>query len=153
MRYSRQNKILEIITSNEVETQDQLMKYLSDAGYNTTQATVSRDIKELQLTKVPTARGKYKYAQNNQNDRPISERFIRIFRETTVSYIPAQNLIVVKTLSGCGNAAAEGIDCLNLPHIVGTISGDNTILLVVDNEENVPEIIAVFDKMMSKKDD
>ncbi len=153
MRYSRQNKILELISKNEIENQDQLLKMLIDSGYSATQATISRDIKELQITKVLAKSGKYKYAPSSNADRPISDRFIKIFRETTVSYTAAQNLIVVKTLSGCGNAAAEGIDCLGIPHLVGTISGDNTILLVVDNEVNVPEIISIFDSMMSYRND
>lgn len=153
MRYTRQNKILELIANNEIETQEQLLRMLQDSGYSATQATISRDIKELQLTKVPAKNGRYKYARTNNADRPISERFVKIFRETTLSYTPAQNLIVVKTLSGCGPAAAEGIDCLGIPNLVGTISGDNTILLVVNNEKNVAEVISIFDNMMSSKND
>jgi len=150
MRVSRQNKILEIIKNNEVETQDQLQDLLRQAGYDVTQATISRDIKELQLIKGHSKSGKNKYVANNYEDRPISERFIRIFRETTLSYSSAQNLIVVKTLSGCGNAAAEAIDCLDIEHVVGTISGDNTMLIVVENEDYVSDIIAIFDSLMSK---
>ncbi len=153
MRYSRQNKILEIISTYEVETQDRLQELLQEAGYNVTQATISRDIKELQLIKGLSKSGKYKYVASNYQERPISERFIKIFRETTLSWSAAQNLIVVKTLSGCGNAAAEAIDCLELPHIVGTISGDNTMLVVVDKEENVKSITSAFDKMINKKDE
>lgn len=106
MRYSRQNKILEIINSHDVETQDQLQELLKEAGYTVTQATISRDIKDLQLVKTLASNGRYKYAENRDDNQPISERFIRIFRDTTVSYAAAENLIVVKTLSGCGNAAA-----------------------------------------------
>lgn len=153
MRYSRQNKILEIIANNEVETQDRLQELLHEAGYKVTQATISRDIKELQLVKGLSKSGKYKYVAGNYQERPISDRFIKIFRETTLSWAAAQNLIIVKTLSGCGNAAAEAIDCLELPHIVGTISGDNTMLVVVDKEENVNEITSTFDKMINKKDE
>ena len=105
MRLSRQNKILEIIKTNEVETQDQLLNLLRNAGYNVTQATVSRDIRELQLVKGQTRDGRYKYISGNYDNRPISERFIRIFKETIVSWQSAQNLIVVKTLSGCSGAA------------------------------------------------
>lgn len=153
MRYSRQNKILEIISSNEVETQDRLQELLKEAGYNVTQATISRDIKELQLVKGLSKTGKYKYVSSNYQERPISDRFIKIFRETTLSWAVAENLIVVKTLSGCGNAAAEAIDCLELNHIVGTISGDNTMLIVVDKSENVKAITEKFDKMINKKDE
>ena len=149
MRLSRQNKILEIIKTNEVETQDQLLNLLRDAGYNVTQATVSRDIRELQLFKGQSKDGKYKYISGNYDNRPISDRFIKIFRETTLSYATAQNLIVVKTLSGCSGAAGEAIDCLSLPHIVGTISGDNNLLVIVDSEKNVPYIINEFDKILN----
>lgn len=149
MRLSRQNKILEIIKTNEVETQDQLLSLLRDAGYSVTQATVSRDIRELQLIKGQTKDGRYKYISGNYDNRPISDRFIKIFRETTLSYAVAQNLIVVKTLSGCSGAAGEAIDCLSLEHIVGSISGDNTLLVVVDSEENVPYITEQFDRILN----
>ena len=152
MRLSRQNKILEIIKTNEVETQDQLLALLRDAGYSVTQATVSRDIRELQLIKGQSKDGKYKYIAGNYDNRPISDRFIKIFRETTLSYAVAQNLIVVKTLSGCSGAAAEAIDCLSLDHIVGSIAGDNTLLVIVDTEENVPYITGEFDKILNSTD-
>ncbi len=152
MRLSRQNKILELIRTNEVETQDQLMSLLRAAGYNVTQATVSRDIRELQLIKGQNKDGRYKYITGKYDERPISERFIKIFRETTLSYASAQNLIVVKTLSGCSGAAGEAIDCLSLEHIVGSISGDNTLLVIVDKEENVPAVISKFDSIMNNRD-
>ncbi len=152
MRLSRQNKILELIKTNEVETQDQLLNLLRDAGYNVTQATISRDIRELQLFKGQAKDGKYKYIAGNYDNRPISDRFVKIFRETVLSYATAQNLIVVKTLSGCSGAAGEAIDCLSLEHIVGSISGDNTLLVVVDREENVPQITAAFDRMLNSND-
>lgn len=152
MRLSRQNKILEIIKTNEVETQDQLLTLLRDAGYSVTQATVSRDIRELQLIKGQTKDGKYKYVSGNYDNRPISDRFIKIFRETTLSYACAQNLIVVKTLSGCSGAAGEAIDCLSLEHIVGSVAGDNTLLVIVDKEENVPYITQEFDKILNSQE-
>ncbi|MCF0141036.1 MAG: arginine repressor [Mogibacterium sp.] len=153
MRYSRQNKILEIISNYEVETQDRLQELLNEAGYNVTQATISRDIKELQLVKGLSKSGKYKYVAGNYQERPISDRFIKIFRETTLSWATAQNLIVVKTLSGCGNAAAEAIDCLELENVVGTVSGDNTMLIIVNNTENVKAITDKFESMINKKDE
>lgn len=152
MRVSRQNKILEIIATNEVETQDQLTSLLSAAGYKVTQATVSRDIKELQLVKGQTKDGRHKYVAGNYDSRPISDRFIRIFRDCTLSYQAAQNLIVVKTLSGCSGAAGEAIDCLSLEHLVGSISGDNTLLLIIDHEDNIPYVLSELDKIMESKD-
>ncbi|MDO4384181.1 MAG: arginine repressor [Eubacteriales bacterium] len=151
MRYSRQNKILEIISNNDVETQDQLQDLLNKEGFSVTQATISRDIKELQLVKALAANGKYKYTVGKYDEQPISERFIKIFRETIISTSHAGNLIVVKTLSGCGNAAAEAIDCLELDHVVGSIAGDNTMLIIVDEEDNVPEILDFFNTMISKR--
>ena len=151
MRYSRQNKILEIISDTEVETQDQLQELLKEAGYEVTQATISRDIKELQLVKAMSASGRYRYISGIAAGQPISERFINIFRETIISYNSANNLIIVKTLSGCGSAAGEAIDCMDLEHVVGSVCGDNTLLIVVDSEENVREILEVFDKMISSR--
>ena len=151
MRYSRQNKILELIKTHVVETQDQLQDLLEEAGYKVTQATISRDIKELQLIKVLSTAGNYKYAVSTRHDTPISERFIKIFRETILSFKSANNLIVIKTLSGCGSAACEAIDCIDLPHLVGSVAGDNTLLLVIDKEENVEKILAIFNDMLLLK--
>ena len=152
MRLSRQNKILEIIKTNEVETQDQLLSLLSEAGYSVTQATVSRDIRELQLIKGQGKDGKYRYIAGNYDDRPISERFVKIFRETTLSYSCAKNLIVVKTLPGCAGAAGEAIDTLSLDHMVGSVSGDNTLLIIVDDDANVPYITSELDKVLESSD-
>ena len=109
MRYSRQNKILEIISNNEIETQEKLAAMLKSEGFDVTQATISRDIKELQLIKVLSSTGKYKYAVSTQQNAPISDRFVKIFRETITSFASAHNLIIIKTLSGCGAAAGEAI--------------------------------------------
>lgn len=152
MRYSRQNQILELISTYDIETQDQLQDLLREAGYNVTQATISRDIKELQLVKALSLNGKYKYTVGKYDERPISDRFVKIFRETIISTNSAGNLIVVKTLPGCGNAAGEAIDCLELSHVIGSVSGDNTMLIVVDKEENVPEILDLFNKIIAKRD-
>ena len=148
MRYSRQNKILELIANNEIETQDKLAAMLKEEGFEVTQATISRDIKELQLIKVLTASGRYKYAVSARQDAPISDRFVKIFRETITSFASAQNLIVIRTLSGCGPAAGEAVDCIGLPHVVGSVAGDNTLLLVIDKEENVEEILSIFNNML-----
>jgi len=152
MRLSRQNKILEIIRKNDVETQDQLIALLREAGYSVTQATVSRDIRELQLVKGQGRDGKYRYTAGNYDDRPISERFIKIFRETTLSYSCAQNLIVVKTLPGCAGAAGEAIDTLSLEHMDGAVCGDNTMLIIVDDEKNVPSVTSAIDRMLNSND-
>ena len=150
MRYSRQNKILELIANNEIETQETLVSKLKEEGFDVTQATISRDIKDLQLIKVLSPSGRYKYAVSTQQDSPISDRFVKIFRETITFFASAHNLIVVRTLSGCASAAGEAIDSIGLPHVVGSVAGDNTLLIVVDNEENVEEILATFNNMLIK---
>ena len=150
MRYSRQNKILEIIANNEIETQEKLVSMLKAEGFDVTQATISRDIKDLQLIKVLTPGGKYKYAVSTQQNSPISDRFVKIFRETITSFASAQNLVVVKTLAGCASAAGEAIDSIGLPHVVGSIAGDNTLLIIIDNEEHVEEILSIFNNMLVK---
>ena len=148
MRYSRQNKILEIISNNEIETQEKLAAMLKTDGFDVTQATISRDIKELQLIKVLSPTGRYKYAVSTQQNAPISDRFVKIFRETITSFASAHNLIIIKTLSGCGAAAGEAIDNIGLPHVVGSIAGDNTLLLIIDNEDHVEEILSIFNNML-----
>ncbi|MDR2354780.1 MAG: arginine repressor [Clostridiales Family XIII bacterium] len=151
MRHSRQNKILELIDSHEIDTQEKLANLLRKSGYAITQATVSRDIKELQLVKAMTSAGKYKYAANAGQDRPANDRFNKIFSETVQSVEHSGNIIVIKTLPGCANAAAEAIDSRRLPHILGSIAGDNTILLVADDSANIAAITARFNEMRRQK--
>ena len=151
MRYSRQNKIIDIITNTEVDTQEKLAALLRESGFEVTQATISRDIKELQLVKTLSSSGKYKYAVSTSKDLPVTDRFIKIFRQTVTSVDSSGNIILVKTLPGCANAAGEAIDNSNLPHIKGSIAGDNTLLLVADDEDNVPAIIDEFNKMLDKR--
>lgn len=155
MRYSRQNKIIEIINNNEVDTEEKLAAMLRDSGYEVTQATISRDIKELQLVKTLTPSGKYKYAVSSSKDLPVTDRFVKIFRQTVTSVDNSGNIIIVKTLSGCANAAGEAIDTSNIPHIKGSLAGDNTLLLIADDPENVPAIIDEFNKLLyvNGKDD
>ena len=107
MRYSRQNKILELISRYEVGTQEELCQLLKSSGYDVTQATVSRDIKELQLVKTLSSEGKYKYAVSTAADGPANDRFVKIFKETILSVKSAGNIVLIKTLAGCGNAAGD----------------------------------------------
>ena len=151
MRYSRQNKILDLINNYEIDTQEKLVSMLRENGFDVTQATVSRDIKELQLIKILSASGKYKYAANAHKDMPTSERFSKIFRETITSFASSGNIIATKTLSGCGPATGEAIDTSGLPYIVGSIAGDNTIFLLIDSEEHVPEVMKKLQDMLSTK--
>jgi len=148
MRYSRQNKILDLINTYEVETQDKLVDLLKKSGYNVTQATISRDIKELQLIKTLSPSGRYKYTVGVNQDQPLSDRFITIFKETIKTVASSGNIIVIKTLSGCANAAGEAIDSMNFPNIIGSIAGDNTIFLVANDPENVPALVNQFTEMI-----
>ena len=150
MRYARHQKILEIINAHEIDTQERLAEKLRESGFNVTQATVSRDIKELQLVKRAGPSGRSCYTQNRQGDAPVSERFRKILRETILSISSAENIIVVKTLSGCANAAAEAIDTTNFPDIIGTLAGDNTIFMVVSSKDAVPALMDQFNEMTAK---
>lgn len=149
MKYSRHSKILEIIDTQEVETQEELANALKKNGFNVTQATVSRDIKELRLIKVLTKDGKYKYATIKQQESVISERFLKLFRDSVISLDHAGNMVVIKTLVGAANAAAAAIDALDVKSIVGSIAGDDTIFLLVRTADEVEEVLQEFKKMMA----
>lgn len=148
MKSKRHAMIIKIIGSCEVETQEELARLLSEQGFKVTQATVSRDIKELRLIKVLTPDGGYKYATVEKAESDMQERFIRLFSNCVVSINNAGNLIVIKTISGSASVAAEAIDSSNWPEIAGTIAGDNTIFVAVREGKSVPDIIKRFQKMM-----
>ena len=150
MRYARHQKILELINSQEIDTQERLAEKLRNSGFNVTQATVSRDIRELQLVKHAGPSGRSCYTQSRASDAPVSERFRKILRETILSIDSAENMIVIKTLSGCANAAAEAIDTSNFPDIIGTLAGDNTIFMVISSKDAVPALLQQFHEMTSK---
>ncbi len=141
MKLLRHAAILEIIQQQEIETQEQLAAALCARGFQVTQATVSRDIKDLRLLKVLTGRGGYRYAIAEKADAWLSERLIRIFTESVQSIQSAGNIIVIKTLSGSANAAAEAVDALQWEEIVGSIAGDNTIFLAVPTPEVAQETV------------
>ena len=150
MRYTRQNKIVELIAAEAIDTQERLAERLKDSGYDVTQATVSRDIKELQLVKTMTPDGKYRYALPDAAGGQQSERFVRIFQNTVTTVVSAGNMVVVKTLPGCANAACEAIDSLNFPDIVGSLAGDNTAFLVCDDAERANSIVARFEALLEE---
>jgi len=144
MKYARHSKILELIDSYEIETQEELAKLLNAEGFKVTQATVSRDIKELRLIKVLTKNGRYKYASIQQQDAGISDRFIKIFKDSLINIDYAGNMIVIKTLPGAAQAAAAALDALDLKEIVGTLAGDDTIFLVIRHVEEIDNVIEEF---------
>lgn len=129
-RSARQSKILELISTKEIETQDELARELRNANFEITQATISRDIKELGLTKILTNSGKYKYAIVGSDEQQISNKFVSIFREALISAKAVLNIVVVKTLKGMGEGVCSFIDKLNLTELVGAVNGDDTVMLI-----------------------
>lgn len=148
MKISRHAKILELIERNEIDTQEELADKLKESGFNVTQATVSRDIKELRLIKVLTESGKYKYAALKEHDTMLSDRLVKVFSESVLSIDYAGNMIVIKTFSGAASAAGEAIDAFDINDIVGTLAGDDTIFVLVRSVENIQSIIEKFKKLM-----
>ncbi|NLY43561.1 MAG: arginine repressor [Clostridiaceae bacterium] len=148
MKYYRHSKILEIIENNVIETQEELAEKLRECGIDVTQATVSRDIKELRLIKVMAEDGRYRYASIYTPDSDLAARLRTIFAESVVGVDRAMNIIVIKTLSGMAQAAASAIDTMNWPEIVGSIAGDDTILVITRNEKNSIELAERFKRMM-----
>jgi len=135
MKNNRQRVILNIIANNDIETQHQLISALREAGVTSTQATISRDIKELRLFKELTPRGTYRYATAAKENADYSERLHTIFRECAVSVAQAQNLVVIKTLPGLANAASSALDNMHIKDVVGTIAGDDTsFIAMIDND-------------------
>lgn len=131
MKKGRHARIIELISSNMVETQEELADLLREDGYDVTQATVSRDIRELKLTKVPTKDGKQIYRLISTNNDHLTEKYIRVLRDGFMSMETASNILVVKTVSGMAMAVAAAIDGLGLPEVVGCIAGDDTIMVAV----------------------
>ena len=138
MKFQRQARILDLIEKNEIETQEELSEHLCSLGYNATQATVSRDIKELRLIKtLSQTTGKYKYAVPGTGiESSFSTRLRNIFKECVIHIDRAQNLVVLKTLNGMANAAAAAMDAMEIDDIVGTIAGDDTILIILRTSED-----------------
>ncbi len=131
MKIARHAKILELIEKYDIETQDELAQKLCEEGFMVTQATVSRDIREMKLTKIATERGKQKYSVISNNDTEVTERLTRVFKEAVVKLDYAQNVIVVKTLEGMGMAVAVALDNMQNNEILGTIAGDDTVFGIV----------------------
>ena len=132
MKSQRQTKILEIIAAKDIETQEQLLEELRKAGFHSTQATISRDIKELRILKDLTAMGTYRYSIGSKEaSGAFSNRLNTIFKESVISYDYAQNLVVIKTLPSLAPAAGRAIDAMNMSVVVGTLAGDDTLLIIM----------------------
>lgn len=151
MKSSRQNKIVEIIRKYHVETQEELAEYLQKAGFAVTQATVSRDIRELKLTKVPTESGRSKYAIHQGVTSALNDKLVRVLRDAYISMDKAQNILVIKTVSGMAMAAAAALDSLELDAIVGCIAGDDTIMCAIRTDEQAEEVMRVISDLIYGK--
>ena len=144
MRSGRHAAILEIISKKEIETQEELCDELNQLNYSVTQATVSRDIKEMHLLKVLAEDGSYRYATMDKEEQGTSDRLIRMLADSVLELSSANNLIVIRTLSGSAHVAGEAVDSLRWPEVLGTIAGDNTILVIVRSNEEVATVIDRF---------
>ena len=141
MKIKRQSKIIEIIKENNIETQEEIAAILKKAGYNATQATISRDIRELKLTKIISEDGRQRYSLMASEDNENTKKFNRIFKDGVTSLDYAQNIIVIKTLNGMAMAVAAVLDNMNNGEIIGSIAGDDTIFCVVKSEEKALKIL------------
>jgi len=150
MKSARHNLILEIIEDKDIETQEELAEELKNHGVKVTQATVSRDIKELRLLKVLSENGGYKYATVERAEKGLNDRFIRILTESIISMECVGNLMVIKTLSASANAACEAIDSMKWSEVMGTIAGDNTLLIITRSEEAVETMMTRFNSLIKR---
>ena len=140
---------MEIIASKDIETQEQLLEELRQAGFHSTQATISRDIKELRILKDLTAMGTYRYSiGTKETSGAFSNRLNAIFKESVISYDYAQNIVVVKTLPGLANGAASALDGMDIPDLVGTLAGDDTAMLVMKDNGAADALCEELGKML-----
>lgn len=147
MKSRRHARILKLIESNCVETQEELTRLLREDGFNVTQATVSRDIKDLRLIKVADGEGNTKYVGSYDNSGNNYNRLLKVFSQAFVSADYAVNLVVVRTLSGMANAVASAIDATNYQNVLGTIAGDDNVIVICRSEEYANKLVEQFNKL------
>lgn len=149
MKSQRQAKIMEIITANNIETQEQLLEALQNSGYQSTQATISRDIKELRIVKELTPMGSYRYtAAATEKTSTFSSRLNTIFRECVTHYDSAQNMVVIKTMPGLASAACSAIDAMNMSVVLGTLAGDDTAFIVMRDTASAGAFCSEIKKLL-----
>ena len=148
MKTTRQAKILELIQKKDVETQEELSAYLEKEGFQVTQATVSRDIRELKLTKISTDNGRQKYAVITDADSNMMEKYARVLREGFLSVDAAENIVVIKTVSGMAGAVAAAVDAMRMQEIVGSLAGDDTIFVITRSEQQAQVLVQELLRMM-----
>lgn len=148
-RSVRQSKILEFISTREIETQDELVECLRNANFDITQATISRDIKELGLIKILSAEtGKYKYSLVDSGEQAISNKYISIFKEAVISIKPAQNLVVLKTIKAMASSICSLIDKLNLDSVMGAVAGDDTVMIILPTNDVAHKIVSTLENLI-----
>ena len=150
MKVSRHAKIIELIRQYDIETQEELAERLNQAGFKVTQATVSRDIRDLKLTKVAVEGKQQKYVVLKPDEEGLNEKYIRILRAGFVSMDMAQNILVIKTVSGMAMAVAAAVDAMKLKEVVGSIAGDDTIMCAIRSVEDTVEVMNKIRKIVSK---
>ena len=149
MKSQRQAKIMEIISNRNVETQEQLLQELQNAGFRSTQATISRDIKELRIVKELTSFGTYRYtAATDEVSNTFSSKLNTIFRECITSFDYAQNIIVIRTLPGLASAAGSTIDAMNMSTVVGTLAGDDTVMCAIRTVEDTKKLMKRLEEIL-----
>lgn len=146
MKQRRQAKIIEIVENNDIETQDELLTKLTEAGFNTTQATISRDIRDINLTKVSVAGGRQKYALGKSAGRESINSYKQVLSTCILSMEAAENLIVIKTVSGMAMAVGAALDNLSINGLMGCIAGDDTLFLAVRSRELVKFVITTIER-------
>ena len=151
MKTARQNKIIELVEKNEIETQEELGELLKNAGFAVTQATISRDIRELKLTKVAIDLYRQKYIVLRSHNSEMNEKYARILRDSFVSMATAQNILVVKTVPGMAMAAAAALDSLQVDGIVGCIAGDDTIMCAIRTEKETDVVMEKLHRLTGDK--
>ena len=149
MKINRHAKIVELVNKHHLETQEELADRLNQEGYKVTQATVSRDIRDLKLTKVQTEGGRQKYAALKTTESALAEKYSRILKDGFISMDMAQNILVIKTVSGMAMAVAAAIDDMNWHEVVGCIAGDDTIMCAIRTMEDTEVVMEKFRRIVS----
>ena len=150
MKNTRQNEILDIIETTNVETQEELRQALRARGFNATQATISRDIKQLHLVKERSGAGHYHYARSNRkHNSDVEVRLRTIFKESVTSFDVAQNIVVVNTMPGLASAACSALDAMEIDKLVGTLAGDDTAILIMRTNDAAAEFCSEIHNMLN----
>lgn len=147
MKLARHEEILKLIDKYDIDTQEELVKRLNESGFSATQATVSRDIRELKLIKMATGKGGVRYTAS-QKKSDSDGKYLRTFRDAVISIQAAGNLLVIKTEAGMAMASAEALDQMNIPEIVGCIAGDNTIFAAIETAQTAQEVLDKLRKII-----